>query len=340
MVALRDWRMLSRPQRTAAATKWLTVVAVLAAAIVLSLVASVFYAEYVALPNSPVATVGDEPIKVSEYRDFLAYRRLELEQELAALDADESVEDYEARAGDLQAQLAGVIFNGVSHLAHAALIRDAWAAEGRAVDPADLRARLVALADVAPDREDAADAALEALRTSTGLDDVSIERFAADSVRRQRLSDELFAQANPAPAHLRAVEIVLAREEDAPAVIQRIEEGEAMEDVAREVSVDNVSRTAGGVVDWIPRGIRPPVWDLVAFDAPLGELVGPFEGNLGWYLLRVTERVDSRPLSAEHARRLRAAQLDQWLAQRTDEQPISYMLTSEIIDWTDRNSLP
>ncbi len=340
MVALRDWRMLSRPQRTAAAAKWLTLVAVLAAAIVLSLVVNAFYVEYVALPNSAVATVGVEPIKVSEYRDFLAFRRYELEQELAALYAGDAVEDYEARAADLQAQLAGVVFNGVSRLAHAALIRDAWSADGRDVDPADLRAHVVALADAAPEREGAGDAALKAVRTATGLDAALIERFAADSVRRRQLSDELFAQADPAPAHLRAVEIVLAREEDAPAVIQRIEDGEAMEDVAREVSVDNLSRSAGGVVDWIPRGIRPPAWDLVAFDAPLGELVGPFEGNLGWYLLRVTERVDSRPLSAEHARTLRAAKLDQWLALRTDDQPISYMLTSEIIDWTDRNALP
>ena len=340
MVALRDWRMLSRPQRTAAAAKWLTLVAGLAAAVVLSLVGSAFYAEFAALPNSAVATVGSEPITASEYRDFLAFRRYELQQELAALDADETVEDYDMRANDLRAQLGGVVFNGVSHMAHAVLIRDAWAAEGREVDQDDLRAQLVALAGVAPEREDAKAAALEAIQEATRLDAATIEQFAAESLRRQRLSDELFAQTDPMPAHVKAVEIVLAREEDAPDVIQRIEDGEAMEDVAREVSVDSVSRTAGGVVDWTPSGIRPGAWDAVAFTAPIGELVGPFEGNLGWYVLRVTDRVDELPLSAEHARTLRARKLDAWLAERTDEQPIEYLLTTEIIEWTDRNPLP
>lgn len=340
MVALRDWGMLSRPQRTAAAAKWLTLVAGLAAAVVLGLVGNAFYSEYGALPNSPVATVGSEPITATEYRDFLSFRRYQLQQELAALDADETVEDYEARAGDLRAQLGGVVFNGVSHLAHAVLIRDAWTAEGHEVAPDDLRAHLATLAGVAPEREDAQASAVEAIREATGLDAATIERFAADSFRRQRLADELFAATDPMPAHVKAVEIVLAREEDAAEVIQRIEDGEAMEDVAREVSVDSVSRTAGGEVDWTPSGIRPEVWDAVAFTAPIGELVGPFEGNLGWYLLRVTDRVDERPLSAEHARTLRARKLDAWLAERTDEQPIEYMLTTEIIDWTDRNSLP
>lgn len=340
VVALRDWGMLSRPQRTAAAAKWLTLVAGLAAAVVLGLVGNAFYAEFAAIPNSAVATVGTEPITVSEYRDFLSYRRYELQQELAALDADETVEDYEGRASDLRAQLSGVAFNAVSHLAHAVLIRDAWTTEGREVAPDDLRAHLAALAGVTPEREDAQAAAIDAIREATGLDAPTIERFAADSFRRQRLADELFADADPMPAHVKAVEIVLAREEDAAEVIQRIEDGEAMEDVAREVSVDSVSRTAGGVVDWTPSGIRPEVWDAVAFTSPIGELVGPFEGNLGWYLLRVTDRVDERPLSTAHARTLRARKLDAWLAERTAEQPIEYMLTTEIIDWTDRNSLP
>ena len=78
----------------------------------------------------------------------------------------------------------------------------------------------------------------------------------------------------------------------------------------------------------------------MAFTSPIGDLVGPFEGNLGWYLLRVTDRVDERPLSAAHAHTLRTRRLDGWLAERTDAQPIEYMLTTEIIDWTDRNSLP
>ncbi len=340
MVALRDWGMLTRQQRTAAAAKWLTLLAGLAAAVVLGLVGSAFYAEYGALPNSAVATVGSEPITASEYRDFLSYRRYELQQELAALDADETVEDYEARSNDLRAQLGGVVFNGVSHLAHAVLIRDAWAAEGREVAPDDLRAQLVALAGTAPEREDAQTAAIQTIREATGLDAATIERFAAHSFRRQQLADELFVDTDPMPAHVRAVEIVLAREEDAAEVIQRIEDGESMEDVAREVSVDSLTRAAGGVVDWTPSGIRPETWDAVAFTSPIGEIAGPFEGNLGWYLLRVTDRVDERPLSAAHARTLRARKLDAWLADRTAEQPIEYLLTTEIIDWTDRNSLP
>jgi len=262
MVALRDWGMLTRQQRTAAAAKWLTLLAGLAAAVVLSLVGSAFYAEYGALPNSAVATVGSEPIPASEYRDFLSYRRYELQQEIAALDADETVEDYEARSNDLRAQLGGVAFNGVSHMAHAVLIRDAWTADGREVSPDDLRAQLVALAGTAPEREDAQAAAIETIREATGLDAATIERFAADSFRRERLADELFAETDPTPAHVKAVEIVLAREEDAAEVIQRWDSAAIREQVVASQRARRVVHAAAGE-GWDYSPLRDPANEYI-----------------------------------------------------------------------------
>jgi peptidyl-prolyl cis-trans isomerase D len=70
----------------------------------------------------------------------------------------------------------------------------------------------------------------------------------------------------------------------------RIEGGEDFAEVARETSEDPGSAQRGGDLDWFGRGAMVPAFEDAAFNAQVGELVGPVESPFGVHLLQVTDK--------------------------------------------------
>ncbi len=90
-----------------------------------------------------------------------------------------------------------------------------------------------------------------------------------------------------------ASHILVPTEAEALAAIERIEAGEAFEDVAAELSQDPGSAQAGGSLGLAPRGtfVAPFEEAIWSGPAPVGELLGPVETQFGWHVIRVDEFV-------------------------------------------------
>ena len=74
-------------------------------------------------------------------------------------------------------------------------------------------------------------------------------------------------------------------------VVRRLEAGEAMEDVARDVSTRPGGEGNGGELRDVRRGeLAGPLEDAL-FAADIGAIVGPFETEHGWHVARVEARV-------------------------------------------------
>jgi len=69
----------------------------------------------------------------------------------------------------------------------------------------------------------------------------------------------------------------------------RILAGEAFSELAESESQDPGSATQGGALGTIEQGLMDPVFDLVAFTLPLGELSEPVRTRFGYHLIEVTE---------------------------------------------------
>jgi peptidyl-prolyl cis-trans isomerase D len=69
----------------------------------------------------------------------------------------------------------------------------------------------------------------------------------------------------------------------------RILAGEAFSELAESESQDPGSSTQGGALGTIEQGLMDPVFDLVAFTLPLGELSEPVRTRFGYHLIEVTE---------------------------------------------------
>lgn len=80
-----------------------------------------------------------------------------------------------------------------------------------------------------------------------------------------------------------------AVEAQVQAIRERILAGEALDEVARSESQDPGSASEGGSLGTIEQGIMDPVFDMVAFALPEGELSQPVRTRFGYHLIEVTE---------------------------------------------------
>jgi foldase protein PrsA len=89
----------------------------------------------------------------------------------------------------------------------------------------------------------------------------------------------------------RDVRVILTRDEadadDAAAALAEDSSPKGFEEVAREFSIDEATKSAGGLREAVVEGQSEPALEEQIFNAPEGELVGPFESEQGFYLIQV-----------------------------------------------------
>jgi parvulin-like peptidyl-prolyl isomerase len=92
-----------------------------------------------------------------------------------------------------------------------------------------------------------------------------------------------------------------ARRAQASDLLEEIRGGDDFADVARRESADEGSAPQGGDLGVLAPGqIGVPVFDSALFAAPVDEVVGPIETNVGLHLLRVDERWGEDSVRARH----------------------------------------
>lgn len=89
--------------------------------------------------------------------------------------------------------------------------------------------------------------------------------------------------------------------EQAQQLRDRIASGESFETLARQYSQDPGSAGRGGDLGWFGRGQMVGPFEEAAFDARVGEVVGPVLTDFGYHLIRVTERAEQEVQLAQLA---------------------------------------
>jgi hypothetical protein len=119
--------------------------------------------------------------------------------------------------------------------------------------------------------------------------------------------------------------ILVADDDAARDVARRLEVGEAMEVVARAVSIDAGSRKEGGYLGDVRRGELAGSLEDSLFSAEVGAIVGPCETEHGWHVARVeaviAETTAPYPevraaIEADLLAVARARAFDEWLEER------------------------
>lgn len=115
-------------------------------------------------------------------------------------------------------------------------------------------------------------------------------------------------------AKIRARHIVVASRAEAETAQRRLREGADFAALARELNIDD-TRTGGGDLGWVPRGVMVREFETALFALAPGETSGPVRTRFGFHIIRAEESAAERTLPFTQVReiirkRLAAQHLD------------------------------
>ena len=144
---------------------------------------------------------------------------------------------------------------------------------------------------------------LEATRERI-LGDMLVESVVNDAVTDQdvqRLYNEQLRLARSSEEY--RLRLILSRTKpEADAVVGVLAQGAGFEAVATERSIDEATRFSGGDLGYSTLDVLPQAYADALRDKPAGAVVGPFETEGGWAVLKIEDRRKENPPTLEQAR--------------------------------------
>lgn len=100
---------------------------------------------------------------------------------------------------------------------------------------------------------------------------------------------------------VRASHILVKTEDEAKAVIERLNKGEVFEDVAKEVSIDP-SKDNGGDLDFFAYGDMVKEFSDAAFSMEIGDVSGAVKSQFGYHIIKVTDKKTDDTVTLESSK--------------------------------------
>lgn len=140
-----------------------------------------------------------------------------------------------------------------------------------------------------------------------------LRRMIETELLREKLIDALGEEVDTTALQARARHILVETEAEAISVTNRLEAGEAFEDLAAEVSLDPGSGANGGDLGWFTRDMMVAPFAEAAFSQEIGVIGEPVNTQFGYHIIEVLER-EERELDEAALARARQAAYDTWLS--------------------------
>ncbi|MGL4241718.1 MAG: peptidylprolyl isomerase [Beijerinckiaceae bacterium] len=94
---------------------------------------------------------------------------------------------------------------------------------------------------------------------------------------------------------VRARHILVEKEEQAKAALERVKKGEDFAKVAAELSTDPGSGKEGGDLGWFEKGRMVPEFAEAAFKLEKGQVSEPVKSQFGFHIIKVEDKRDKKP---------------------------------------------
>jgi hypothetical protein len=156
--------------------------------------------------------------------------------------------------------------------------------------------------------------------------------WVAEVVEKRDATDTTFAS-----IHVKG--ILVGTEQEANEVIDQLNAGADIDELAKQVSQESGAADRGAEMDWIGEGWNNGIFDVL-FDMPLNTLSAPISDNQtetksGYWVLNVLEKDNNRELTTEQENLLVNDLLDRCLVelQKDPEYNVEVLLTQEMLDF-------
>jgi peptidyl-prolyl cis-trans isomerase C len=126
---------------------------------------------------------------------------------------------------------------------------------------------------------------------NSAVNETAIAALYQEQVKLNRGGDEF-----------RARQIVTPDEASATAIRKQIGAGGSFDKLAAEHSIDAETRSSGGDLGYFTPDVMPGAYGKVLSGAKAGEVLGPFQSDAGWVLLKVEDRRKQAPPTLDASR--------------------------------------
>jgi len=156
---------------------------------------------------------------------------------------------------------------------------------------------------------------LETLKGEIAFSEGDLRYVAESQLYRRKVMeavlDELGVQ--PRQEQVWARHILVAEQNLADILLQRLKAGEDWYKLAAEFSTDESNKFQGGDLGWFGRGRMVKEFEDAAFSLQVGEIVSkPVQTTFGWHIIQVLGH-EERPLSDSEYEQYRQQRFDEWL---------------------------
>jgi len=136
------------------------------------------------------------------------------------------------------------------------------------------------------------------------LGDILLENSVQKAVSENAIRQLYQQTANTGSAgdEFHARQIITATERDAQDVKRQIGTGASFESLVLTKSTDGATRFSGGDLGYFTPDVMPDQYAAALKNARKGQLVGPFQIDTGWALLKIEDRRPEPPITLEAAR--------------------------------------
>ena len=172
-------------------------------------------------------------------------------------------------------------------------------------------------------------AMLDTLRKEAGLSEADYRRIIKADLLYDKLQDLFASQVPMSEEQVHVRHILVETEEEAQAVLARLEAGEDFASLAKELSTDEATKEDGGDLGWFPRGMMVPEFEEAAFALQPGETSDIVQTSFGYHIILVEERDPERELEPYALEQRRASALSDWLEEQRQSEAIERYWSSD-----------
>lgn len=136
--------------------------------------------------------------------------------------------------------------------------------------------------------------------------------FLARQLLRTKVYEAITADVTATTEMVWARHILVASEEEAQQVVERLNNGESFVDLAAELSTDTSNKDQGGDLGWFVYTDMVPEFAEAAFALEVGEVSAPVQSSFGWHIIQQLGK-EERPLDATQLDSAKSQAYQEWL---------------------------
>ncbi len=154
-----------------------------------------------------------------------------------------------------------------------------------------------------------------------GFTEAQYQRLFETQLLRQKLFEAITADTPHEEELIWARHILVADEETAKQVLERLNKGEDFAKVAQEVSMDPGSASQGGDLGWFGKGQMVAPFEEAAYALQVGQISQPVQTTFGWHIIQLISHT-TQPLTAYRYDQVRQTAFEDFLTKLREESEV------------------